>query len=79
MNTRDRQAALAAERLDVLEEPDELPVGICAVRGCSRGGMYYPQPSIAGGVRFICSRCRALYRDHDAIVRRIRALPERVI
>lgn len=60
----------AVERLDVLE--DELPSGTCASRGCVREARY----EWAGGfgTRWLCSRHRALYRNHDLILRRIRSL-----
>jgi hypothetical protein len=60
----------AVERLDVLE--DELPRGICSVRGCSQNARY----AWAGafGTRWLCSRHRPLYREHDRILARIRGL-----
>ena len=61
---------LAAERLDVLE--DELPRGICSVRGCEREPRY-PWAG-AFGTRWLCSRHRPLYRVHDQILKRIREL-----
>lgn len=60
----------AVERLDVLE--DELPRGSCATRGCDRAPAY--EWAGAFGTRWLCPRHRALYRDHDLILRRIRSL-----
>lgn len=66
----DRLEREAVERLDVLE--DEIPRGICSVRGCDRSAPY----EWAGEWRthFLCPRHRALYRVHDRILRRIRSL-----
>ena len=66
---------LAAERWDVLE--DELPRASCQVRGCSRDARY--EHAGAFGTRWLCPRHRPLYRDHDAIVKRMRSFPDRGI
>lgn len=62
-----------AERLDVLEPEEELPRGTCSVRGCDRSGLFYAWPG-AWGLRYLCSRHRPLYREHDRILARIRSL-----
>ena len=69
--SRRKENFLAADRWDVLE--DEIPSGICQVRGCGRGDSLYEWAG-AFGVRYLCSRHRPVYRVHDAIVRRIRNL-----
>jgi hypothetical protein len=64
-----RKGRLASERMDVL---DEIPRGSCQVPGCSRQAHY----EWAGefGTRWLCSRHRPLYREHDRILARIRGL-----
>ena len=68
----DRMEREAVERLDILEE--DLPRGICSVRGCNRGDRLYEQAAFHGGTFYVCSRHRALYRTHARIVERIRSL-----
>ena len=68
----DQMERRAVERLDILEE--DLPRGICSVRGCSRGDRLYEQAAFHGGTFYVCSRHRALYRTHARIVERIRSL-----
>lgn len=66
----DRKEREAVERLDVLE--DELPRAGCQARDCNRQSAY--EYAGAFGTRWLCSRHRSLYRDHDLILRRIRSL-----
>ena len=68
----DQMERRAMERLDILEE--DLPRGICSVRGCNRGDRLYEQAAFHGGTFYVCSRHRALYRTHARIVERIRSL-----
>ena len=67
---REREQLAACERLDVLEE--ELPRETCHVRSCTRHARF--EWAGAFGTRWLCSRHRPLYREHDAILRRIRSL-----
>ena len=67
----DRMEREAVERLDILEE--DMPRGVCSVRGCNRGDRLYEQAGFHGTF-YICSRHRALYRTHARIVERIRSL-----
>lgn len=58
----------ASERWDVLET--ELPREQCHVRGCESQARY--EWAGAFGTRWLCSRHRPLYREHDLILKRIR-------
>lgn len=66
----EKKARDAVDRLDVLE--DELPHSTCQARGCGRQAGY--EHAGAFGSRWLCSRHRALYRKHDAILKWIRSL-----
>lgn len=67
----DRRARAAVERLDVLE--DAPPRESCSVRGCERHGRY-EWAGAFGDTHWLCNRHRPLYRTHDRILARIRAL-----
>lgn len=66
---REREQLAASERLDVLET--EFPRESCQVRGCGRHAAY--EWAGAFGTRWLCSRHRGVYREHDRILRRIRS------
>lgn len=71
LHSKRHQNREAAARLDVLE--DELPREQCHVRGCERQARYeWPG---AFGTRWLCSRHRPLYREHDRILKLIRDIP----
>lgn len=63
-----RQTYFSAEALDVLET--EFPREQCHVRGCEGQARY--EWAGAFGTRWLCAHHRPLYREHDAILRRIR-------
>lgn len=67
------QNRIAAERWDVLEV--DAPCASCSVRGCDRSA-HYPHGG-AFGEFWLCSRHRPLYREHDSILRCIRAIDSR--
>jgi hypothetical protein len=71
----DHAARMAQERLDVLEEPWELPTE----RGCSAryNGVRCGKRVVRRSGKRLCAECRDRYAVHDAIVARIRAIPNR--
>ena len=67
----DERARAAVERLDVLE--DSVPSGACAARGCNRTPRY-EWAGAFGDTHMLCAKHRSVYRTHDRILARIRAL-----